>query len=81
MKNLPKHIRARLSKERVRAYAAAAVMDRMHRRGMSVADLARESGVQLRTVYCVIREENTPSIVILVHIAQALGVRPGDLLP
>lgn len=81
MTNLPKDIRARLPKERVRAYAAAAILKFMDRRGFSVADLSRSSGVPQRTIYATINEENTPSIVVLVHLAQALRVRPGALLP
>lgn len=63
-----------------RAAIGRAVRDLRASRGMSQEDLAFVSGMHRTYVGSVERGERNPSLIALVRVASALGVRPWELL-
>jgi len=57
------------------------LLELLQARGMTQAQLAKESGVAIRTVSRLCRNETgTVALATLERIGDALGVKPGDLI-
>lgn len=49
-------------------------------KGVSQETLAHEAGIAMRYLAGIERGEENPSLLVMVKVAKALGVRPADLL-
>ena len=56
------------------------IKEEIERRGTTVAEVSRTSGVSLRAVWSTIAGTTSPRAAAVVAIAKALGVEPGELM-
>ena len=58
----------------------AAIRDHRVRAGLTQAELAKNAGIGRPHLNHIEGGRKNPTVVVLVHLAQGLGVAPGDLL-
>ena len=59
----------------------AAIRDHRVQAGLTQAELAQRAGIGRPHLNHIEGGRKNPTVVVLVHLAQSLGVPPGDLLP
>lgn len=62
------------------AALGAAIRDHRQRVGLTQADLAQRAGIGRPHLNHIEGGRKNPTVVVLVHLAQSLGVTPGELL-
>lgn len=70
----------RKKKAREAVQFGAAVRERRKAKGWTQERLAEEAGIAAIQVGFVERGENVPKLTLILRIAKALGVRPGELI-
>lgn len=70
----------RAKKPREAIAFGAAVRERRTAKGWTQEQLAEEAGIAAIQLGFVERGENVPKLTLILRIAKALGVRPGELI-